>query len=96
MGFGAVVLFLLAIFFSLTDNDRTWRNKEFQEQRRKWAEKGWGEKYGPEEVARRHKKYGYKFDPWFPELRDKIIEAEKREWNGVSLTEKAEKKYHIH
>lgn len=94
MGFAAIVMLLLSVFFALTDNDRTWRNKEFQEQRKFWAESGWGEKYGPEEVARRHKQYGYRYDPWFPELRDKIIEAEKRDW-GESLTEKAEKKYNI-
>lgn len=95
IAFGAFFIFLVSIFFSATDNDRTWRDKELQEDRKRWAENGWGERYGPEEVARKHKQYGYRFDPWFPSLREKIIEAEKLKNSGKSLTEIAEKKYGI-
>ena len=94
-GGGAILILLIAFLIEATDNDRTWKNKEFQEARRWWAENGWGEKYGPEEVARMHKRYGYRYDPWFPELREKIIEGEKKDWGGESLTERAEKKYGI-
>ena len=93
LGVSAIIILIIVWYMSSTDDDRRWRNKDFQRNRRVWAERGI-EYSGRDLVCRMHKKYGYKFDPWYPEFREKIIETEKAS-NGDSITEDIELEYNV-
>lgn len=81
---------------SSTEDDRKWKNKEYQRMRKEWAENHFEEYDGSIVPIKMHKKYGYRYDPWYPELRDKIIETEKsRDIHGESITEILEIKYNV-
>lgn len=43
-------------------------------------------------TAKMHRKHGFMYDPWWPELREMCIEGDIRTY-GKSYTELAERKY---
>lgn len=92
-GFTAVIMILIAVYLEVTHDARKWKNPDFQDIRKRSIESGMGDSINT--APRYHRKYGYLYDPWYPALREKVKEDERRRYTkyiGVSPTEECEQK----
>lgn len=86
-----LVWLLIAVFLALTGDDRQWSSGNFQSERKARILRGSGD-LCHELTAKMHRKHGFMYDPWWPELREMCIEGDIRTY-GKSYTELAERKY---
>ena len=80
-----IVAIVLNVYWESSWYDyHKWKDPEYQKRR---EVSGCGE-ISPNGFAQRcHRKYGYKYDPWYPAKHDRIVEDEYR-FFGISPTEK--------
>lgn len=86
-GFMALIVVIYAVYHDANASNIAWKDGEFQRRRREAIEGGLGDIVDSAEM---HRKFGYTYDPWFPALRQKAVEGEKKLHKGFSRTEWSE------